>query len=102
MNHQFDVEKAKQQWKKFSKEAIEWAKKSEEEIMKLSSRGKLHVDMTAAGLKLERLCYLIGKEYVSTAGSGKRTAKLTQLLGQYKSFAREQISVQPKLKQKTR
>ncbi len=97
MNNQFDLEKARQQWKKFSKEAVEWAKKSEEDIMKLSSRGKLHVDATTTGLRLEHLCYLIGKEYVSH--SGKRTSKMTQLLGQYKKLIQEQKSLKSKLNQ---
>ena len=99
MSTQFDLEKAKQQLSKLSKEASQLAKKGEEQLIKLSSRGKLHFDSTAAGLKLEQLYYLIGKEYVSH--SGHRTAKMTQLLDQHKKVTREQKSLKAKLDQKS-
>ena len=98
MNNQFDLEKAKQQLVKFSKEAAALAQKGEEEIIKLSSRGKLHLDSTTTALKLEQLYYLVGKEYLRT--HGRKTARLGQLLDQYKKVTHDQRSVKAKLKQK--
>jgi len=54
-------EKTRVQLAKFSKEAAKVAKRGEEELIKFSRQGKLHVDSTAMSLRREKLYYLIGK-----------------------------------------
>lgn len=106
MSGQYDfkkeLEKTKSQLIKFSKEAIEIAKKGEEEILKFSKRGKLHVDATAVNLKKEKLLYLIGKEYVEKKFPEKPTGKLKTLVDEFGEISKEQKSIKRKLKTKSK
>ena len=94
--NQFDLEKAKEQLKKLSREASILARKGEKELIKLSVRGKLHLDSTTTHFKLEHLCYLIGKEYVTHLG--RRTSRMTQLVEEHQKLAREENALKAKLK----
>jgi len=93
-------EKTRDQLAKFSKEAVEVAKKGEKELVEFSRRSKLHVDATSISLKKEHLYYLIGKEYAGTQGAEKPTAKLTKLLKELDKADKEQRVLKRKLKLK--
>jgi len=72
--------KIKKELVRVSQEALDLAKKGEEELIKITQKGKLHVDTTALNLKKEHLFLRIGKEYVKAKGSGPQTPKMKQLL----------------------
>lgn len=90
-------EKTRNQLTKFSKEAVEMAKKGEKELVKFSRKSKLHVDATAISLKKEHLYYLIGKEYTKAKVPAQPTAKLTKLLNELKKAERQQRALQRKI-----
>lgn len=89
--------KTRDQLVKFSKEAVEIAKKGEKELARFSRRGKLHIDATAVTLKKEHLYYLIGKEYAKMKNPAEPTPKLTNLLEELKKADREQQTLNRKL-----
>ena len=91
-------EKTKIQIVKFSKEALEIAKKGEKEMVKLSKKSKLFMDSKALGLKKEKLYYLIGKEYVKSGKDEKPSAKMKKLLGEIKAAEKVQKSLKIKIK----
>ena len=93
-----DWEKTRQQLTQFSKEALVLAKKGEQEFVKFSHRGKLHLDSTAIDLKREQLYYLIGKEYVKAKAPAGPTAALTKLLEELAKINKEQKTVRNELK----
>lgn len=93
-----DWEKARQQLNQVSKEAVKLAKKGEQEFVKFSHRGKLHLDSTAIDLKREQLYYLIGKEYVNAKAPAEPTAALTKLLDELEKINKEQKTVRSELK----
>ena len=99
--NQFDMkkewEKTKGQLIKFSKEALEVAKKGEEELVKFSKKSKLHIDSTAINLRKEKLYYLIGKEYVHSISAGKESSKVKKLLADLKAAEKEQKSLKIKI-----
>ncbi len=86
MGTQYDFKKEwpkiKKQLTQLSNEALDLARKGEKEIVRLSRRGKLHVDATAIAVQKERLYYLIGKEYIKAKCPGELTLKLKQLVGE--------------------
>lgn len=95
---QKDWEKAKKQLNQFSQEAMVLAKKGEQEFLKLSHRGKLHMDSTAIDLKREQLYYLIGKEYVNAGASAQPTAAMAKLLDEMEKIGKKQKVVRSELK----
>jgi len=72
--------KIKKQLIQYSKEALVLAKRGEKELIRISKKGKLHVDMTKLNLKREHLYHLIGKEYVKAKCPGPQTPKINQLI----------------------
>lgn len=92
-----DWEKAKKQLNLFSKEALVLAKKGEQEFIKFSHRGKLHLDSTAIDLKREKLYYLIGKEYVKANEPAQPTAAMVKLLDELEKIGKEQKAVRNEL-----
>ncbi|MCK5215750.1 MAG: hypothetical protein KAR05_10410 [Candidatus Omnitrophica bacterium] len=72
--------KIKKQLMQYSKDALELAKKGEKELVRVSKKGKRHLDMTALNLKREHLYHLIGKEYVKAKCPGPQTPKINQLI----------------------
>lgn len=93
-----DWEKARQQLNQFSKDALVLAKKGEEEFIKFSHRGKLHLDSTAIDLKREQLYYLIGKEYVKAKAPAQPTTAMVKLLDEIERIDKEQKAVRSELK----
>lgn len=93
-------ERTKKQLVKLGKEATELAHKGEKEIIKISKKGKLHIDKTALNLKKERLYYSIGKEYVGLKDANRPTAKLKKLVEDLKKTVKEERALARKLKTK--
>ncbi len=93
-----DWEKARKQLSVLSKEAMVLAKKGEQEFVKFSHRGKLHLDSTAIDLKREQLYYLIGKEYVKANAPAQPTAAITKLLEELAKIDKDQKTVRSELK----
>ena len=106
MKKQYDFkkewEKTKVQLHKFSKEAARMAKKGEDELVKFSKKGKLHIDSTAVSLKKEHLYYLIGKEYSKIKDPGEQSPSMKKLIGELHKVEKEQRSVQSSIKRKTK
>ncbi|HLF17355.1 MAG TPA: hypothetical protein VI749_00470 [Candidatus Omnitrophota bacterium] len=102
MNRQFDFkkewEKTKKQLQKFSQEAVVLAKKGEEEVVKFSRKGKLHLDATAMSLKIERLYHDIGKEYVRSHKTKRPAAQLKKLVGDVEKLEKDQRAVRVLIK----
>ena len=82
--------KIKKQLMSFSQQAMQMAKKGEREFVRLSKRGKLHLDSTALNLKKEHLYHLIGQEYIRAKCPDKPNAKLQQLIDEVASIDKEQ------------
>lgn len=84
MGTQYDFKKEwpeiKKQLVKLSNEALDFAKKGEKEIVRISKQGKLHVDATALTLKKEQLYHRIGKEYIKAKCPDAPTSKLKKLI----------------------
>ena len=84
MKESFDFKKEwpriKQQLTELSGEALELAKKGEEELTRFSRQSKIYVDITTLNLKQEHLYRQIGKEYVKARCPGLQPEKLKQLL----------------------
>jgi len=97
-DYKTEWEKTKKQLVKFSKEALDVAKKGEQELVRLSKKSKLHIDSTAISLQKEKLYYFIGKEYVKTNGKTEKSAKLKKLLDELKAADKEQKALQLKIK----
>lgn len=93
-----DWEKTRQQLTRFSKEALVLAKKGEQEFIKFSHRGKLHLNSGAIDLKKEQLYYLIGKEYVKAKAPAQPTSAMTKWLDELERIDKEQKAVRNELK----
>lgn len=93
-------EKTKHQLLLLSQEAVEVAKKSEKELLKLSKTGKMHIDSTAVTLKIEHLYYLIGKEYVKSKRSTKAKATLEKYVKELEAVNKEAKAIKTKLSTK--
>jgi len=91
-------EKTKRQLEKFSKEAVIIAKKGEEELIKFSKKGKLHLDSSAIALKIEQHYYTIGKEYVKSSKSGSSSAKLESYISEIKKLEKDREVLKRKMK----
>ena len=103
MTERFDFKdewkKTKSQLMKFSKEAVQIAKKGEKELIKFSKQSKLHLDSTTATLKKEHLYHLIGKEYASLKDTAMPSAKLNKLMNDLKVVEAQQKTLQAQIKQ---
>lgn len=95
-------EKTRAQLAKFSKEAVEVAKKGEKELVKFSHRSKMHMDATAIGLRKEHLYYLIGKEYANLKNPVEPSPKLNKLIAELKNADKEQRALRRELKAATK
>src|SRR3989338_2610164 len=90
--------KIKKQLLDFSRQAGQVVKKGEKEFVRLSHRGKLHLDATALGLKKEHLYHLIGQEYVRAKYSSTPTPKLKQLIAEFETIEKEKKSLGRQIK----
>src|SRR3989344_6140441 len=93
-----DWEKARKQLNLVGKEAMVLAKKGEQEFVRFSHRGKLHLSSTAIDLKREQLYYLIGKEYVKAQTPAQPTSAMTKWLEELERIAKQQKEERNELK----
>jgi hypothetical protein len=98
INFQKEWEKTKSQLMKFSEQAVILAKKGEKEVVKLSRRGKLHIDSSAATLKKDRLFFLIGREYVKSKCPGEHSAAMKKHLAELHKINAELRNIKINLK----
>ena len=89
-NLQKEWPKIKKQLLSFSQQAMRMAKKGEKEFVRLSQRGKFHLDSTALNLKKEHLYHLIGQEYIRAKCPTKPNQKLQQLVDEVADIEKEQ------------
>lgn len=82
----------------FSRQAVQMAKKGEKEFIRLSRRGKMHLDATALGLKKEHLYHLIGQEYIRAKYPSTPTPKLKQLIAEFERIEKEKKSLGRQIK----
>ena len=93
-------EKTRAQLAKFSREAVNVAKKGEKGFIKFSRKSKLHIDTTALSLRKEHLYYLIGKEYAHAENPEKSTPKLAKLMGELNKANKKQLALKRKIQTK--
>ena len=102
MSKQYDFkgewEKTRERLTKFSKDALEVAKKGEKELVKFSRLGKLQVDAPAVGLKSDQLYYLAGRAHVQASTPEKPTPAIAKLLDELKAVEGQQKAIRTKLK----
>jgi len=102
MRRDFDFkkewEKTKVQLDKLGKQAVVLAKKGEDELVKISKQGKLHLDATALGLKIEKQYYSIGKEYVLSKNASKPSTKLDAMINEIADLEKELNALKAKIK----
>jgi hypothetical protein len=95
---QKDWPKIKKQLLDFSQQAVQMAKKGEKEFIRLSNRGKLHINSTALTLKKEHLYHLIGQEYIRAKCPATPTAKLKQLVEEIGKIDKDQKTLDRQIK----
>lgn len=90
-------DKTRVKLEKFSKEAVQVAKKGEKEFVEFSRKSKLHIDATAINLRKERLYYMIGKEFAQGKEVETSNPKLKKLLTELSKANRQQVVLKRKL-----
>ena len=93
-----EFRKGKLQLLEISRKAVALAKASEAQLKKLSHHGSLHFDAAALHLRLERLYYLIGKEYVKNRKSPEHSPNLVKLLKELDLVEGEYQGLKSKIK----
>jgi hypothetical protein len=81
--------KIKKELQKVSGEAVKILKKGEEEVVKYSRLGKIHVDSAALRLKKEHLFHMIGKEYLVSGCSCEPSAKMKKYLAEHEKIEKQ-------------
>ncbi len=82
----------------YGNETMKVVKRGEKELIRLSKEGKLRIDAAGVNVKLEQLTYQIGREYIKSRFPGKKTAKLTKLVKDYKDALKEKKALDSKIK----
>ena len=90
--------KIKKQLLDFSQQALHMAQKGEKEVVRLSQRGKLHLNSTALTLKKEHLYHLIGQEYIRAKCPSAPTAKLKQLVDEFNKIEKDHKALERQIK----
>lgn len=90
-------QKTKEQLVEISRKALLLAKTSERELKKLSHHGSLHFDTTALKLRMERLYYLIGKEYVNSRHHPNSQSNLPKLMKELEAIEGELRQLKEKM-----
>ena len=90
----------KKQLMQLSQEALDLAQKAEKELVRFSREGKKRIDLTTLGLRKERLCYLIGKEYIDAQCPDSPTDKLKELISEFREVDRQCKELMAKTKRK--
>ncbi len=95
----------KQDWTKikenlldFSQQALDMAKKGEEQLIKFSQKGRLHLNSAALKLKKEHLYHLIGQEYIRAKCPAAPTPKLKRLIDELNKIDQERKILARKIK----
>lgn len=94
-------EKTKKQFIHLSSEAADMAKKGEKELIAISKKGKVQLDVAAMALKREKLYYLIGKEYAKGRSPANPSDKVLKLVAEVKTLVKEQRRIEKQLHEKT-
>ncbi|HPB68131.1 MAG TPA: hypothetical protein PLT76_06320 [Candidatus Omnitrophota bacterium] len=90
--------KIKKELKRVSEEALKIAKRGEEEVVKFSRVGKIHIDSAALKLKQEHLFHLLGKEYMKAKFPGPHSPKMKKLIVEYHKLEKDLGQLQQNLK----
>ena len=102
MDKKFDYKKewenTRKKLLKFGREATVLVKKGEKELVDFSQKSKMQIDVAALSLRMEKLYYLIGKEYVRLRDKSKPTDRLRKSLLNLEEIKKQQISLKGKLK----
>ena len=93
-----DWPKIKKQLLDVSQQAMELVKKGEEEVVKLTKKGKLQVDLASCSLKREQLYYQIGKEFVKAKYPGSHTEKMNTLISELTAVEKEEKALHKRIK----
>ena len=82
----------------FTHDASLTIKKWEDEVVKFSKKGKIHLDKGALNLKKEHLYYLIGKEYIKNEALEQTSGHLKKLVSEFKKAEAAETQLTNKLK----
>jgi hypothetical protein len=82
----------------YSQQALAMAHKGEEQLVKFSRQGILHLDATALRLRKEELCHRIGQEYMRAKCPAVPTPKLKRLIDEFNKMETERKALAKKLK----
>lgn len=86
-------EDAKREATRLSKDINIWVKKGEKELVKFSGQAKINFEIVSSRVKKEKLFHEIGKDYYSTAASGKTTStRLDKLVGQIQTIDKQIVA----------
>lgn len=92
--------KIKKQLLNFSKHAIDMVQKGKEEFVRLSQKGKLHLNVTTLSFKKNHLHHLIGQEYTMAKCPSTPTPKFKQLVEKLSKIDQEKKAVERQIKSK--
>ena len=95
-----DWPKTKKALMELSNNVLQFTKKSEEKIVRLSKEGKLRVDIGTLSMQKEKLYYLIGKEYVHSGYSGEKSLAMIKLIAELEGIDKKRRSLKTKIKRK--
>jgi hypothetical protein len=97
-NFKSEWEKTKKQFNELSRNIAVIVEKGEKEAVKLAQKSKLHVDSAKANLRVEQLCYLIGKEFLKLRDITKPNQRLSAMVEEARSLLKEQKQLKQKIK----
>ena len=95
-----DWTKIKEQLLDFSQQAIDMAKKGEEQIVKFSQKGRLHLSSATLKLKKEQVLHLVGQEYIRAKCPAAPTPKLKRLIDELNKIDQERKILAKQIKSK--
>ncbi|MEI8011128.1 MAG: hypothetical protein WCI27_01415 [Candidatus Omnitrophota bacterium] len=93
-----DWSKIKEQLLDYSQQAVVMAKKGEEQLLKFSHKGVMHLDATALRLKKESLYHSIGQEYIRAKCPSTPTLKLKRLIEEFNKLEQERKALAKQLR----
>jgi hypothetical protein len=90
--------KIRKQLQDIGREAAKLAHKGEEELVKISKKGKMRLDATSINLKREKLYYELGKTYAKEGFPGAGSPALKKIVGEIEKLESQSRSLKRKLK----
>ena len=93
--------KAAEHIAKFSQKALKLEKRLGKEFVRISKKGKAHLDFTALHLKKEHLIYLIGREYINSNFVSYHSKHTKKLIEEYKKVSKELKFLEKNLREKS-